>query len=56
VNQKAKIYFANNPDEPYWYYNDHIRIPNPRFSRDPKYQPAPWPPWATVKRHKESAQ
>lgn len=48
MNKDAAEFFRNNPDAPYWYYSDHIRVPNPKLFRQAKYEPAPWPDAAVL--------
>lgn len=43
MNTLAEKFFRENPDAEYWYYSDHLRVPNPRFARRPDYKAAPWP-------------
>lgn len=44
MNPHAKKYFENNPDARYWYFTHSIRIPNPKYRRDPLWAPDPhWP-------------
>lgn len=43
MNPLAERHFRENPDSRYWYYNDNIRVPNPRFRRSKDYTPDPWP-------------
>lgn len=41
MHKDAKQYFAENPDEPYWYYpyTPNLRVPNPQLKpwlQDPR--------------------
>lgn len=51
MNDRARAFFAANPDAPYWYYSDHIRIPNPKMRDELAANPHPWPD-----HHKERSQ
>lgn len=43
MNEDAKKFFQENPSEPYWYYSDHVRVPNPRLKPWQYVPRIPWP-------------
>ncbi len=41
MNENARKYFEENPEEKYWYYSPTLRVPNPK--RKPWLREVPWP-------------
>lgn len=42
VNADAKRFFEQNLTEPYWYYSDTLRVPNPQLKPWELDTPVPW--------------
>lgn len=43
MNPDAEAYFADNPEEPYWYYSPTLRVPNPALKPWTWDPPVPFP-------------
>jgi hypothetical protein len=43
MNDDARAFFVQNPDEPYWYYSATLRVPNPRLKPWLSVPRIPWP-------------